>query len=58
MFPNCGQFKIALCQLSVTSEKTQNLGRAGNLIKVAAENGARPVVLPVSGLTYMFVKSP
>jgi predicted amidohydrolase len=52
VFPiNCGQFKIALCQLYVQSEKNQNLARAANLIKVAVEKGARLVVLPVSGLT-------
>lgn len=42
------QFKVALCQLSVTSDKNQNLDRAGVLIKTAAEQGAKLLVLPVS----------
>ena len=46
----CGQFKIGLCQLSVTSEKNQNLACARNSIKAAVECGARLVVLPVSCL--------
>ena len=44
----CGQFKTGLCQLSVTSEKNQNLACAHNSIKAAVECGARLVVLPVS----------
>ncbi|GAV75923.1 CN_hydrolase domain-containing protein, partial [Cephalotus follicularis] len=40
------KFKIGLCQLSVTSDKTQNLNRARNSIKVAADQGVRLVVLP------------
>lgn len=42
------QFKVALCQLSVTSDKNQNLDRAGISIKTAAEQGAKLLVLPVS----------
>nr|XP_023892621.1 omega-amidase, chloroplastic-like [Quercus suber] len=43
---NITKFKIGLCQLSVTSEKNQNLVCARNSIKAAVECGARLVVLP------------
>ncbi|KAM4099818.1 hypothetical protein ACB094_05G020900 [Castanea mollissima] len=43
---NITKFKIGLCQLSVTSEKNQNLACACNLIKAAVEYSARLVVLP------------
>ncbi|KAM1359449.1 hypothetical protein FF2_045765 [Malus domestica] len=44
--PNIPKFKVALCQLSVTSDKNQNLDRAGISIKTAAEQGAKLLVLP------------
>ncbi|KAL5755613.1 hypothetical protein ACOSQ2_020359 [Xanthoceras sorbifolium] len=44
--PTISKFKIGLCQLSVNLDKNQNLIHARNLIKVAAEQGARLVVLP------------
>ena len=37
----------------MNSNKNQNLIRARNLIKVAAEQGARLVVLPVSLIVYV-----
>ncbi|KAF3962589.1 hypothetical protein CMV_012910 [Castanea mollissima] len=40
------KFKIGLCQLSVTSEKNQNLACAHNSIKAAVKCGASLVVLP------------
>ncbi|OMO87921.1 hypothetical protein CCACVL1_08651 [Corchorus capsularis] len=42
-------FKVGLCQLSVSPDKNQNVICAHNLIKVAAEQGARLVVLPEMG---------
>ncbi|OMP14181.1 FMN-dependent dehydrogenase [Corchorus olitorius] len=42
-------FKVGLCQLSVSPDKNQNVICAHNLIKVAAEQGARLVVLPDFG---------
>ncbi|XP_058080085.1 omega-amidase, chloroplastic-like isoform X2 [Magnolia sinica] len=39
-------FKIALCQLSVTSDKLRNITHARNAIESAAGNGAQLVVLP------------
>ncbi|XVF27031.1 hypothetical protein REPUB_Repub14bG0071700 [Reevesia pubescens] len=44
--PTISKFKVGLCQLTVNSDKNQNLLRARNLIKVAAHQGARLVVLP------------
>ncbi|KAK3013115.1 hypothetical protein RJ639_010116, partial [Escallonia herrerae] len=41
-----GQFKIGLCQLSVTPDKTTNLSRARSSIEIAAKLGASLVVLP------------
>lgn len=43
-----GQFKIALCQLSITSDKNQNLDRASRSIRLSVEQGAKLLVLPVS----------
>ncbi|KAF8401063.1 hypothetical protein HHK36_014366 [Tetracentron sinense] len=43
---NKGQFKIALCQLSVSLDKERNIARARQSIKDAAEKGARLIVLP------------
>ncbi|GMH03794.1 hypothetical protein Nepgr_005633 [Nepenthes gracilis] len=40
------KFKIALCQLTVTSDKAMNLANARSMMEVAAEKGARLVVLP------------
>ncbi|KAJ8770171.1 hypothetical protein K2173_011506 [Erythroxylum novogranatense] len=40
------KFKIALCQLSVVPDKNRNLNIALNMIKVAAQKGAKLVVLP------------
>ncbi|KAK3030918.1 hypothetical protein RJ639_036656 [Escallonia herrerae] len=44
--PKVAQFKIGLCQLSVTPDKTTNLSRARNSIEIAAKQGASLVVLP------------
>lgn len=41
------QFKIGLCQLSVTADKETNIDHACNVIQEAAEKGAQLVVLPV-----------
>ena len=41
------EFRIALVQLAVTSNKAQNLLRAKDKIKEAASNGAKIVALPV-----------
>ncbi|CAH2056826.1 unnamed protein product [Thlaspi arvense] len=41
-----GQFKIGLCQLSVTSDKNINLAHARSSIAGAAKQGASLVVLP------------
>ena len=42
------QFKMALCQLSVTDDKASNIERAKEAILKAGGAGARLVVLPVS----------
>lgn len=42
------QFKIALCQLSVTEDKERNIVHARKAIQEAAEKGAELVLLPVS----------
>jgi len=42
------QFKIGLCQLSVTADKERNIVHARAAIEEAAEKGAKLVVLPVS----------
>jgi len=43
-----GQFKIALCQLSVTADKERNIAHAKKSIEEAAGKGAKLIVLPVS----------
>lgn len=43
----CLQFKIGLCQLSVTADKERNIVHARTAITEAAEKGAKLVVLPV-----------
>lgn len=40
------KFKIALCQLSVTSDKERNIANAREAIEHAAQNGSKLVVLP------------
>jgi predicted amidohydrolase len=40
------EFKIGLCQMKVGDDKTQNLNRAGSMIRRAVQNGAEMVVLP------------
>lgn len=42
------QFKVALCQLSVTADKARNIARARTAIESAAADGAKLVLLPVS----------
>ncbi|KAK9923715.1 hypothetical protein M0R45_032116 [Rubus argutus] len=44
--PNITKFRIALCQLSVTSDKNLNLSRACSSIEYAAKQGAKLHVLP------------
>ena len=41
------QFKIGLCQLSVTADKERNIAHARLAIEEAAEKGAKLVLLPV-----------
>lgn len=41
-----GKFKVALCQLAVTSDKGQNIAHALEKIESAADNGAKLIVLP------------
>lgn len=43
-----GQFKIGLCQLSVTADKARNIAHARKAVEDAAQKGAKLVVLPVS----------
>lgn len=45
------QFKIALCQLLVTTDKSRNIFHAREAIEEAANKGAQLVLLPVSILT-------
>ncbi|KAK4391847.1 Omega-amidase, chloroplastic [Sesamum angolense] len=40
------KFKIALCQLSVTANKEQNIAHARQVIEAAAINGAQLILLP------------
>ncbi|KAK9734461.1 hypothetical protein RND81_04G141400 [Saponaria officinalis] len=40
------QFKVGLCQLTVTNDKASNLVRARNMVEQASYNGAKLVVLP------------
>ena len=42
------QYKLAVCQLSVTSDKATNIAHARERIEAAADNGAQLIVLPVS----------
>ncbi|KAI4377518.1 hypothetical protein MLD38_015127 [Melastoma candidum] len=44
--PSLSQFKIGLCQLSVTADKERNVAHAKKAIHEAVEKGARLVVLP------------
>lgn len=41
------QFKIGLCQLSVTADKEGNIAHARTVIEEAAEKGAKLILLPV-----------
>jgi omega-amidase len=41
------QFKVALCQLAVTSDKDHNIAHAREKIESAADHGAKLIVLPV-----------
>lgn len=43
------EFRLAVVQLQVSSVKADNLSRARRLVKEAAEQGGRVVLLPVSG---------
>lgn len=42
------QFKIGLCQLSVSGDKERNIAHARTAIEEAASKGAKLVLLPVS----------
>lgn len=42
------QYKLAVCQLSVTSDKAANIAHARQKIEAAADSGAQLIVLPVS----------
>ncbi|KAH9551711.1 hypothetical protein CY35_09G026800 [Sphagnum magellanicum] len=44
--PNGGRYKIALCQLAVTSDKERNIAHARSVIEAAADNGAQLILLP------------
>ncbi|KAJ7528578.1 hypothetical protein O6H91_15G008800 [Diphasiastrum complanatum] len=44
--PNGGKFKVAVCQLSVTANKEQNINHAREVIEGAADEGAELIVLP------------
>jgi omega-amidase len=46
--PPLTNFKIGLCQLSVTSDKAKNIAHARTAIQDAASKGAKLVLLPVS----------
>lgn len=45
------KFKIGICQLKVSTEKSANIFSARNLIQSAAEQGATLILLPVSSLS-------
>lgn len=47
------KFRIALCQMLVGTNKTENLKRAKKLVEDAAKAGAKIVVLPVSHVTVL-----
>ena len=49
-----GQYKIGLCQLSVTADKMRNIDHAKKAIEDAAQKGAKLVVLPVIFLSYSY----
>lgn len=55
VFDAAGQFKIALCQLTVTSNKGENLARARISVESAVEKGAKLVMLPVSWICLLYV---
>nr|XP_024375429.1 omega-amidase, chloroplastic-like isoform X3 [Physcomitrium patens] len=44
--PNGGKYKIAVCQLCVTSDKETNIANARDRIEAAADKGAQLIVLP------------
>ncbi|PWZ07629.1 Omega-amidase, chloroplastic [Zea mays] len=44
--PPLSKFKVALCQLSVTADKSRNIAHARAAIEKAASDGAKLVVLP------------
>ncbi|XP_049364459.1 omega-amidase, chloroplastic-like isoform X2 [Solanum verrucosum] len=44
--PKITQFKIGICQLKVTTEKSANIFNAHSLIQAAAEQGASLILLP------------
>lgn len=44
--PNGGKYKLAVCQLSVTSDKAANIAHARQKIEAAADSGAQLIVLP------------
>ncbi|KMT20719.1 hypothetical protein BVRB_1g006930 isoform B [Beta vulgaris subsp. vulgaris] len=46
LVPRINQYKIALCQLMVTTDKTTNLDSARNMLQEAADKGAKLLVLP------------
>lgn len=45
-------FRLALVQLQVSAVKTENLNRACGLVRTAAGQGAKLVVLPVRIVTF------
>lgn len=45
------EFRLALVQLHVSKVKADNLSRARKLVKEAASQGAKMVVLPVSNVS-------
>ncbi|XP_021720482.1 omega-amidase, chloroplastic-like isoform X1 [Chenopodium quinoa] len=46
LVPRISQFKIALCQLLVTTDKDTNLNCARNMLEEAADKGAKLLILP------------
>lgn len=47
------EFRLAVVQLHVTKLKADNLNRAKRLVKEAASQGAKVVLLPVSVFTLL-----
>lgn len=47
------QFKIALCQLSVTTDKERNIVHAQRAIEDAADKGAQLILLPVRSFYFL-----